>query len=64
MNKELWMMYLNYMEEKNKVNSVKLEFYERALKNVSDEHDIWISLMREYEKAGRESTYVYGKRIM
>lgn len=50
LNEELWSLYINYMEEKCKKNELKLEFYQRALKNCNQCSEFWLSYMRELEK--------------
>lgn len=50
LNNDLWNLYINYMEEKCQKKELKLEFYQRALKNCYANQEFWLGYMRELEK--------------
>ena len=50
LNNDLWIIYINYMEEKCSKKEARLEFYQRAIKNCSYNHEFWLGYMRELEK--------------
>jgi hypothetical protein len=46
------------MEEKCTKNSLKQEFYERAIKNCFSNHEFWLGFMREHEKNGSDGEVI------